>query len=286
VLLALVWGLSWPMMRIALQEVGVFTLRAAGFSISTLFLFALIRLQGRSAIVPRGRAWAHIAISSLINVVAFALFSSFAVLVGSTARAVIVNYSMPVWATLMAWLVLGERPDRPAVIGLALCIGGLATLVYPIASTQAATGLLLALGCSLSWAAGTIYMKWARMHDDLLVITAWQIALAAAIFLIVLPFSPPMATSGPVSTVAILAVVYNGLLGTGVAYILWFAIVARLPTTTASLGALATPVVGIISSIAILGERPTIEDAIGFALILAAAACVLIPRPTPPTVAL
>ena len=74
---------------------------------------------------------------------------------------------------------------------------------------------------------------------------------------------------------AVLAVLYNGLLGTGFAYILWFAIIERLSTATASLGSLSTPVVGITSSMLMLGERPTTEDVIGFALIFAAAACVL-----------
>ena len=74
-----------------------------------------------------------------------------------------------------------------------------------------------------------------------------------------------------VSLKAVLAVVYNGLIGTGFAYILWFAIIERLPTATASLGSLATPVVGVSSSMLMLGERPTTEDMIGFALIFAAA---------------
>ena len=73
---------------------------------------------------------------------------------------------------------------------------------------------------------------------------------------------------------AVLAVLYNGLLGTGFAYILWFAISSAC-TATASLGSLSTPVVGVISSMLMLGERPTTEDMIGFALIFAAAACVL-----------
>ena len=84
-----------------------------------------------------------------------------------------------------------------------------------------------------------------------------------------------MPAPAAVSLKAVLAVLYNGLLGTGFAYILWFAIIERLPTATASLGSLSTPVVGIISSMLMLGERPTTEDMIGFALIFAAAACVL-----------
>lgn len=275
VLLALVWGLSWPIMTIALAEISVWTLRVLGFSLSALSLFALIRLQGRSAAIPRGVTWLHIVAASMFNVVGFGLFSSFALLASSTSRVVIVNYSMPIWASLMAWLILGERLSIRAGLGLVLCISGLTVLVYPVATAPSAVGLLLALCCALSWAAGTVYMKWARIAGDLLAITAWQIALGALVFFAGLLVFQGMPVPAAVSLKAVLAVVYNGLIGTGFAYILWFAIIERLRTATASLGSLATPVVGVSSSMLMLGERPTTEDMIGFALIFAAALCVL-----------
>ena len=275
VLLALVWGLSWPIMTIALAEISVWTLRVLGFSLSALSLFALIRLQGRSAAIPRGVTWMHIVAASMFNVVGFGLFSSFALLASSTSRVVIVNYSMPIWASLMAWLILGERLSIRAGLGLVLCIGGLTVLIYPVATAPSAVGLLLALCCALSWAAGTVYMKWARIPGDLLAITAWQIALGALVFGAGLLVFQGLPMPAAVSLKAVLAVVYNGLIGTGFAYILWFAIIERLPTATASLGSLATPVVGVSSSMLMLGERPTAEDMIGFALIFAAALCVL-----------
>jgi drug/metabolite transporter (DMT)-like permease len=276
VLLALVWGLSWPIMKVALDEVGVFALRAWGFSISALALFALIRLQGRKAAIPAGRPRLHLAVASLVNVIGFAAFSSFAQLEATTSRVVIVNYSMPVWGSLMAWLVLGERLTARTGVGLVLCIAGLATLVWPVAAAQAATGLILALGCALCWAGGTVYMKWARIPGDLLAITAWQIAIGAVVFVAGLLAVRGIAMPAAVSLPAVLAILYNGLIGTGLAYILWFAIIERLSTATAALGSLATPVVGVLGSMLMLGERPTGADLIGFALIFAAAACVLV----------
>ena len=276
VLLALIWGMGWPVMRIALEEIGVFTFRALGFSISALSLFALVRLHGRRPSIPRGTAWLHVVVASAFNVVGFGLFSSFAQLAAATSRVVIINYSMPVWASLMAWVMLGERLNRRTALGLALCIGGLTALVYPVATAQSTVGLLLALGCALCWAAGTIYMKWARIPGDLLTITAWQIAIGAAVFVAAAMMSSANPSPGPVSLLAMLAVAYNGLIGTGFAYVLWFAIIERLPTATASLGSLATPVVGIGGSMLLLGERPTGADMLGFALIFAAAACVLL----------
>lgn len=148
VLLAFVWGLSWPIMTIALAEFSVWTLRVSGFSISALSLFALIRLQGRSAAIPRGVTWLYIVAASLFNVVGFGLFSSFALLTATTSRVVIVNYSMPIWASLMAWLVLGERLSTRAAIGLVLCVSGRTVLVYPVATEQSAGG-----GCCLRSAA-------------------------------------------------------------------------------------------------------------------------------------
>src|SRR5205823_5022361 len=130
ILLALIWGMSWPIMKIALDEVTVWTLRGLGYSISAVSLFALIRLQGRSAAVPYGAPWLHIIVASVFNVVGFGLFSSFAQLTAATSRVVIINYSMPVWASLVAWLILGERLTPRAWTGLVLCIAGLPVLVY------------------------------------------------------------------------------------------------------------------------------------------------------------
>jgi drug/metabolite transporter (DMT)-like permease len=62
----------------------------------------------------------------------------------------------------------------------------------------------------------------------------------------------------------------------GLAYFLWFVVADRLSTTTASLGSLLVPVVGVIGSAIVIGERPSLFDMIGFACIFAAAASVLL----------
>jgi drug/metabolite transporter (DMT)-like permease len=91
----------------------------------------------------------------------------------------------------------------------------------------------------------------------------------------------------PVHPRALLALVFAGVAGSAFAYLLWFEIVRRLPATTASLGVLSAPVVGVLASMLVLGERPSIHDTIGFVLILAAAAGVLLapttrsPQPAP-----
>jgi drug/metabolite transporter (DMT)-like permease len=80
----------------------------------------------------------------------------------------------------------------------------------------------------------------------------------------------------PIHAPAVFAILFIGLIGVGLAHFLWWSIVAKLPTITASLGTLLVPVVGVVASTLILGERPTATDIVGFAMIFAAAACVLL----------
>ena len=64
--------------------------------------------------------------------------------------------------------------------------------------------------------------------------------------------------------------IFAGLVGSGLAYFLWFGIVGRVPAMTASLGVLSAPVIGVISTAVLLGERPTVPDIVGYVLIFAA----------------
>ena len=73
-----------------------------------------------------------------------------------------------------------------------------------------------------------------------------------------------------------LGVIFSGLAGSAVAYYLWFRIIRLMPASTASLGTLASPVIGVISSIFLLNEVPTTTDIIGYTLIFSASVCALL----------
>jgi drug/metabolite transporter (DMT)-like permease len=283
--LSFCWGLSWSAMRIALDEVSPWTLRFLGYSIGAVTLLILLKAQRRSLVIPYGRDWLHIFIAALLIVVSFGVAGTFAQLMANTSRVIIVNYSMPVWGSLMAYFVLGERINVRSTLGLVLCIAGLVVLVYPVAekSMQEPLGLLLALICALGWAAGTVYMKWARIRGDLLAISFWQIMVGVVAFsagYLIFQGAPKIE---PLQWRTWGGILFNGILGTGIAYFIWFNIIGRLTTVMASLGSLINPVVGVIGAAILLGDRPTVSDMIGFALIFSAAACVLLPqRQRPP----
>jgi len=183
---------------------------------------------------------------------------------------------MPIWAALFAHPILGERLNVTRGVSLLLCAVGLAVLTYPLIGTGDLIGLGLALTTAVSWAAGTVYLKWARIEADPIAISLWQLVVALVVTIAGLLLFEGSLHLWPVSQTALWALVFCALAGSAFAYLLWFEIVRRLPAMTASLGVLSVPVVGTLASVLMLGERPTISDIIGFVLILTAAACVLL----------
>jgi drug/metabolite transporter (DMT)-like permease len=275
VALAFAWGTNWPAIKIGLEELSPWGYRVIGFTISSVFLFVLVKLQGLAMQVPRGAMRWHIMVSSLLNIVAFGLFSTFAQYTESAGRVAVVTYSFPVWASLLGWLVLGERLNRNALIGLGLCIAGLAVLIYPVIGSDAVIGLSLSVACAITWAIATVYIKLAKLPSGLPIVT-WQMIFAMIVMAVLFPIFQGAPSFEPVSLRSSAAVIYSGIVGTGLAYVWWFRIAGTLSAATASLGTLAVPVIGVASSALLLGERPSVADWIGFALIFAAAACVIL----------
>lgn len=284
VLLCLIWGITWPVMKIALEEIPPLSMRTCAAGIGAVTLFLICRFNRRSFRVPTATAWVHIVIASLLNIVGFALLTAFAQMAAETSRVAILAYTMPIWTVVLAWAVLGERPTRMQATAILLCIAGLAVLIKPLTTGGIPLGVVLALATGLSWAGGTVYLKWARIDADPMGVASWQLTIAFFVIAACLLIFDGHLQLGAAHPGALLATAFTGLCGNGIAYGLWFAIVRRLPSATASIGVLGSPVIGVIASIIILGERPSGADIIGFALILAACACVLVTRPPPPEV--
>jgi drug/metabolite transporter (DMT)-like permease len=276
VAVSLCWGLSWPVMKIALVEIPPFSMRVGTSGLATMVLLVLALLQRRNLRVGGVRACMHLAVAGCLNVAFFTILTAFAQLTTTTSRVAVLTYTMPIWAALMARVVLGERITLVRGIALGLCVAGLAVLVQPLIGTGDLLGSSIALTTAVTWAAGTVYLKWARIKADPMAIALWQmvVALVPTIAgLLIVEGSLHLWSAHPL---ALSAVAFSGVFGAALAYLLWFEIVRRLPATTASLGVLSAPVVGVVGSTIVLGERPTVHDVIGFAFILGAAALVLL----------
>jgi len=276
-LIALSWGFNWPAVKLALGEMPIWSMRAVGLSAGSLLLLALARASGRSFAIAV-RQWPLLVLAALLNVTIFNVLTAVAQTLMPTSRAVILAYTMPLWTALLARLCLGERLPPRRQLALGLGAAGLAAVLAPLRSgletpaLQAAVAAIL--GAAVAWAAGTIVMKRASFSGDPLIVTAWQLAIgAASVWLGALAFeAQALATFSfwPISLLGWAGLLYNSVIGIALSYFLWFGMVARLPAATAAIGVLLVPVVGMTAAMALLGERPSLADGLGFVLITAA----------------
>jgi drug/metabolite transporter (DMT)-like permease len=275
VLLAFAWGLNWIAVALALHDTQPWTLRFLGSALGCVTLMTAASLTGHTLRVPRGER-VHVMIAGFLNVACFQLFSAFAQMNGATSRAIIITYSMPIWAAIASRFLLGERLNTVRRAAILLCAAGLTTLVWPLFTNGFPPFVLLSLACAWSWGGATIYMKLVKATVPPLANAAWQLVFGLSFILVgTLIFEGGPHVTG-LSLTTWEAILFMGVIGTGLAHFLWWSIAGRLSPTTASIGALLVPVVGVIASAVILGERPTLNDVVGFVLIFCAAACVLL----------
>jgi drug/metabolite transporter (DMT)-like permease len=275
VLLAFAWGLNWIAAAFALRELSPWSLRVAGSSIGAATLFVAAIVTGHKLRVPRGE-YIHVMVAGLFNVAGFQILSGFAQLSGATTRAIIITYSMPIWTTVLSHFVLGERLNAIRWFAFALCVVGITILLWPLFATGFPPFVFYSLGCAFSWTFATVYIKWANVTIEPLANAAWQLLFGLSFIVAGSFLFEGYPHLWPIRNETILAVLFVGFLGVGLAHFLWWSIVDRLPAVTASLGSLLVPVIGVSASAIVLGERLTVPDIIGFAMIFAAAACVLL----------
>lgn len=280
--LALFWGLNWPAVRIILSIFPPFTLRVMGLG-SGAVLLLLLALAKRVALLPPRASWPGIIVGGLLAVAVFNLAVAWAQLSTSTSRAAVLTFTMPMMSAVLAWAVLGERPDRRRAVALALGALGVAILAWPVLHAvfvdhdiAATKGLAFPLIAAFGWAAGTVYLKRWPVAGNRIVVTAWQLVVGAACALTgMLIAGESFPTQGWNVRVAG-ALAFHIILGTAVAYWLWFVLSEKVSATVAALTTLMVPVVGVLGAMALVGDRPGAADWLGFAFVLAGAALIVL----------
>src|SRR5215210_9129074 len=147
------------------------------------------------------------------------------------SEAALIAYTMPVWASMLAWPILGERPNLLRVISLVMAFAGLSAIMGGnglATSMDKLPGIIMALGGSLGFAIGTVLAKKLPLHLPPLTAAAWQIGigcLPVAIVGLLIERTDLAALSG----LSWMLIPYSTLMQFCVAYVSWFAALARLP---------------------------------------------------------
>src|SRR4051794_29850793 len=228
------WGFNWPVTKYLLAELPPLTLRGGTGVIGAALLALLAVMRGQSLHVPRA-LWPRLVLAAALNVGAWMVLMGLALLWLPASEAALIAYTMPVWASLIAWPVLGERPTVLRAIALVMAFAGLAAIMggNGIAASEAKLpGILMALAGSLGFAVGTVLAKKLPLKLPPFTAAAWQVGLGC-LPIVIVGFLIEQSNWYAVSTIGWWLVIYSTVVQFCVAYVAWFAALARLPASVA-----------------------------------------------------
>jgi drug/metabolite transporter (DMT)-like permease len=266
-LVPLIWGYNWVVMKSALAYVGPFEFAAMRFVPASLILLGILALLRRPITV---RPLWPVAWAGIMQTAVNTALTLLALRTGPAGRSALLVYTMPLWAVLMGWIGLGERPVRAQVAALVAAALGIALVVAGTGTAGNLAAVALATGSGIAWAWGAVVTRrlMVRAQLDTLATTAWQMLFGGvAIWIAALLFHGRPTTWSPTFVVLLL---YEVLPATAVAWLLWTALLKRVSAGVASLAILAGPVIGMASSAIQLGERPRGLEAAGLAMLVLA----------------
>lgn len=275
--LTLCWGLNWPVMKLSLAEMPVFTFRAMCMAGGVAGMFAIGFAARMDMRIPPGY-WGRMAAISLFNITFWNLLVLFGLAVLPAGRTSILAFTMPLWVVVISALVLGERLNGWRLAGLLLGLTGLAVLVGGewVALAGAPLGVALVLAAAMSWAFGIVLIKKFQVPMNNVPFVAWQMLLGSLPIFIGAPLLEA-GQWGHWSAVAWSGVMYNAIICFVLCYWIWNRLVTLLPAQISGLSTLMIPVVGVFSSMLVLGERPGWPEFSALGLIVAALVLVLKP---------
>jgi drug/metabolite transporter (DMT)-like permease len=283
---ALVWGCNWPMLKIGVTEMAPLTFRALTLPFAALGMLLVARLRAEGIRIPR-HFWPRLFALSLFNIVLWNGFVLFGVERLPAGRSSILAYTMPIWATAIAALVLHEHVSRRKLVGLMLGAAGLIVLLgeQVVVFRSSPFGALMIVIAAISWGYGTVLLRKWRPTMAQNALSGWMLLLGWIPLAIVAPLFDPRplgATLSHLSASGWYAVVYNIFFAGTLANLAWFMLARTMPVAVSSLSSLPVPVVGVVSGMIVLGERPGWQEWLALALVLGALFTVLFePRRRP-----
>lgn len=277
VLLTLVWGLNWPVMKLGVTGYPPLTFRA----LSMLFGLPVLGLALVVMKVPFGvpRAhWRELFWLAFANMFVWHALIILAVQSLSSGRSAILGYTMPIFSALIGAWFFGNRLRARHGLGVAAAALGVSLLLWHELTNLSGrpVGVLMALVAAATWALGTQMLRNTRMPVATLSISFWMTALTTIVLCGLSLLFERTQWQMPTPTVAA-SIGYNAVLIFGFAHAAWFFLARSLPPVASTLSVMLIPILGVFTGALWLGEVLHWQDWAAVGLMVTAIASVLAP---------
>ncbi len=267
--LGVMWGSSYLFIKLAVDDFGTFTLVALRLAIGAAMLWIVIRLANQA--LPREpRLYGHLVVMALVNIVIpFALITWAEQSVDSSIAAILTS-AVPLFAIIIAPIFLHDEPIRVnGLVGLLVGFVGVVVLAsreLGIAGSDL-TGEIALLGAALSYGIGAVYARHNMRSVPPLIPAVFQVTFALLISgAVAILFERPWEARPDGE--AIFSIIWLGVVGSGLAYLAVFRLLASWGATRTTMVAYVIPVVGIVLGFLVLAEPIDGRHLIGTALVI------------------
>ena len=270
-LLAALWGPSFLFIKVGVAEIRPLTFVLGRVGIAALVLYGILRWQG-GRLPAWGPIWKHVAVVALLhNSLPFVLFSWGEQYIDS-ALASILNGTTPLFTIVLAHFLTKDDQLTPAKVGgVVLGLGGLAFLIGPtlFGGFEATTwGLLALVAASICYGIAIVYVRNHLRGLPPLIAPTMQLILASLYLVpLVLWVDRPFSMTLP-SLPALGSWLALGMLGTALAFIVYYRLIETADASYVSMVTYIVPVFGVLLGVLVLHEQLTWNMYLGFGLIL------------------
>ncbi len=274
------FGLTWPAMKIGLMAGTPVWLAAGRATLSALSAFFLLALLRRLA-WPHRDDWPVILSVGGLQLSIFFALANLGVQSVPAGRSSVLSYTTMLWMVPLS-LLAGERVGWRALAGVALGLGGIVVLADPGRfdwhDRKVVLGHIYLLLAGLSWALAILHTRRHRWRTTPLDVLPWQMSVATVLLWLLAAIVEPHGYYDTGKWQLWAALIYIGSLAGPAGTWATVSVTRVLPPITTSLGMLGVPLVGILSSALLLDEPITAALAIGTALVIAGIAIVIVDR--------
>ena len=281
--LTLMWGIKWPMMKIAVLELPPLYVRGITMGLASLWLMFYFRMRGLRLWPETAREWRDIVLLGIPNIFLWHTLSILGVMALPSGRASILGFMFPVWTVVFGVLFMGQQLNKRIVIAVVAALLGIGLLIsHELNALQGRPmGIVwMELG-AISWAIGTLWMRRIPFTMPVQSLTVWMMFLSSPVILLLASATETWPT-WQITPLAWGSLFYAVFVNYGFAQIIWFGMARDLPPATSAMSIMAVPVTGTLFATFMVGEWPPWQDYVAMVCVVTAIAAVLLPSRSKP----
>ncbi len=245
-LLCLIWGYNWVVMKNALHFAAPFDFAALRTVLGALCLFIVMLILKKPFSIKEIPSLIAL---GLLQTAGFTGLLVWALVEGGAGKTAVLTYTMPFWTMLLAWPLLGEKLRGWQWPAAFFSLMGILFILDPLHLGTDVFSMILAIVSGISWALAVILAKKLQARSpnlDLISLTAWQM-LFGSIPIVALAFMTHT-VSIEWDSYFIGALIYNAVFGNAIAWLLWLYALRHLSAGIATMTTTVCPVIAVIAS--------------------------------------